>query len=298
MLDAIVEACKQDEDCPEKQYCYKLSGHCVNYTICSRYNRVETDKLARNPFQCGPCFEGYTNEVLANGHDGSYCAKKIQTENSLSTIDQTALIWLLVGTLNPFIESKEEKLTIENDNNKVVAIDKLVGATAWRTPNWVSNANYGTNRLGDDDDDDDDFNPPNQGNNVIAQVPPVRNVPNTNVPNNSTAGQLAITMPESTANQDNARNIVLQTYIQLAITMPESTANQDNARNIVLQTYMYNYERNTDGNIDNEDTDNNDTDNNANSNTDPTPEPNENGNKYNGKKSMLINQMLKNITMN
>ncbi|XP_026825374.1 putative uncharacterized protein DDB_G0282133 [Ooceraea biroi] len=174
---------------------------------------------------------------------------------------------------NPFIESKEEKLTIENDNNKVVAIDKLVGATAWRTPNWVSNANYGTNRLGDDDDDDDDFNPPNQGNNVIAQVPPVRNVPNTNVPNNSTAGQLAITMPESTADQDNARNIV-------------------------LQTYMYNYERNTDGNIDNEDTDNNDTDNNADSNTDLTPEPNENGNKHNGKKSMLINQMLKNITMN
>ncbi|RLU23007.1 hypothetical protein DMN91_005285 [Ooceraea biroi] len=80
--------------------------------------------------------------------------------------------------------------------------------------------------------------------------------------------------------------------------MPESTADQDNARNIVLQTYMYNYERNTDGNIDNEDTDNNDTDNNADSNTDLTPEPNENGNKHNGKKSMLINQMLKNITMN
>jgi len=58
LQDAIVEGCKQDEDCPEKQYCYKLSKHCVNYTICSRYNRLETDKLARNPSQCGPCIAG------------------------------------------------------------------------------------------------------------------------------------------------------------------------------------------------------------------------------------------------
>jgi hypothetical protein len=54
----------------------------------------------------------------------------------------------------------------------VIAIDKLVGATAWRAPNWVSNANYGTNRLGDDYD-----NVPGNEENSIAQLPIVHNAP-------------------------------------------------------------------------------------------------------------------------
>jgi len=48
-----------------------------------------------------------------------------------------------------------------------------VGATAWRAPNWVSNANYGTNRLGDDYDD-----VPGNEENSIVQLPIVHNVPN------------------------------------------------------------------------------------------------------------------------
>jgi len=76
----------------------------------------------------------------------------------------------------------------------------------------------------------------------------------------------------------------------LTIQLPESSEDQDNARNIVWQTYLSDHDSNTDNNTNNNSDDNN---------TNPTPEPNENGNTHGQKKTaMLINQMLKNITMN
>lgn len=50
-------SCNGDKDCPLGQYCYDTNS-CANYTVCSRYNRLERDKPARQPSQCGPCMPG------------------------------------------------------------------------------------------------------------------------------------------------------------------------------------------------------------------------------------------------
>lgn len=66
--------CQEDGDCSDKQYCY-MSGQCVNYTQCNRYNRQEGPRRSRDPSQCGPCLPGHMTEKLGTGRMALLCKK-------------------------------------------------------------------------------------------------------------------------------------------------------------------------------------------------------------------------------
>ncbi|XP_078042300.1 uncharacterized protein LOC144472801 [Augochlora pura] len=89
--------CVDDSDCSEKQYCYEVSQQCVNYTLCSRYNRLENKKPAQNPRQCGPCLPGYTAEELGTGELAHLC-KKITPPETVPGSDRFNNTWIIFGS--------------------------------------------------------------------------------------------------------------------------------------------------------------------------------------------------------
>ncbi|XP_076376602.1 uncharacterized protein LOC117228599 [Megalopta genalis] len=94
--------CADDSDCSEKQYCYEVSRQCVNYTLCSRYNRRENKKPAQNPRQCGPCLPGYTAEELGTGELAHLCKKIIplDTVPGSDRLNNTGIIcWSVVSVI-------------------------------------------------------------------------------------------------------------------------------------------------------------------------------------------------------
>ncbi|XP_012288860.1 uncharacterized protein LOC105704330 [Orussus abietinus] len=96
--------CKGDEDCSEKQYCYDVSGFCVDYTLCSRYNRQEAQTYSRHPSQCGPCISGYNAEVLSTGEVSSLC-KRITSDLETAELHQNTsnAMFTLVGSISIFV---------------------------------------------------------------------------------------------------------------------------------------------------------------------------------------------------
>ncbi|XP_033213285.1 uncharacterized protein LOC117170561 isoform X3 [Belonocnema kinseyi] len=91
-----ISTCNGDSDCPDNQYCYDVSQHCVNYTKCSRYNRHEGKDHARHPSQCGSCLSGYTAEILSTGETADVCSKTLIAQNGEESIikKKPLLIWL------------------------------------------------------------------------------------------------------------------------------------------------------------------------------------------------------------
>ncbi|XP_076649235.1 uncharacterized protein LOC143357003 [Halictus rubicundus] len=90
--------CRDDVDCSEKQYCYHVSGQCVNYTLCSRYNRAENIKPARSASQCGPCLPNYNAEELGTGEFSHLC-KKINAPENVSGDGNGNTIWIVCTSI-------------------------------------------------------------------------------------------------------------------------------------------------------------------------------------------------------
>ncbi|XP_051163589.1 uncharacterized protein LOC127283002 [Leptopilina boulardi] len=90
-----ISRCNDDRDCPEKEYCYDVSHRCSNYTICSRYNRLEGKESARHPSNCGPCISGYEAEISTIGEPNDICKKTViaQKEDESDT-NKTIYTWL------------------------------------------------------------------------------------------------------------------------------------------------------------------------------------------------------------
>ncbi|XP_029163778.1 uncharacterized protein LOC114935206 [Nylanderia fulva] len=89
------ETCKNDNDCLDKQYCYDISGRCVNILDCSKYNRMKGEIPAREPSQCGPCMKEYSTEILATDKENLLCYyTKDQVE-----LNTTGIIWIIVGII-------------------------------------------------------------------------------------------------------------------------------------------------------------------------------------------------------
>lgn len=93
--------CHEDTDCSEKQYCYHVSRQCVNYTLCSRYNRVENKKPARSASQCGPCLPSYNAEELGTGEFSPLCKKINPSENEPGNgyLNTTWIVCISVGVI-------------------------------------------------------------------------------------------------------------------------------------------------------------------------------------------------------
>lgn len=90
--------CREDDDCSDKQYCY-MSGQCVDYTQCSRYNRQEGPRRSRDPSQCGPCLSGYSTEKLGTGGMALLCKKVNLKANSIepARISNAVIITYIAG---------------------------------------------------------------------------------------------------------------------------------------------------------------------------------------------------------
>ncbi|KAG7187755.1 hypothetical protein KM043_016800 [Ampulex compressa] len=91
--------CKEDGDCSEKQYCYDVSGRCVDYTQCNRYNRQESQKYSRHPSQCGPCLPGYSTEVVGTGDMALLCKKNSAPQIGIEStkLNGTIIISITLG---------------------------------------------------------------------------------------------------------------------------------------------------------------------------------------------------------
>ncbi|XP_054013441.1 uncharacterized protein LOC128895146 [Hylaeus anthracinus] len=91
--------CHDDNDCSSEQYCYDISGRCVEYTQCSRYNRRENEKRSRHPSQCGECLPGYAAEELGTGEMALLCRKTglHKTESEPANVSNDVTIYTLVG---------------------------------------------------------------------------------------------------------------------------------------------------------------------------------------------------------
>ncbi|XP_011870328.1 PREDICTED: putative uncharacterized protein DDB_G0286901 isoform X2 [Vollenhovia emeryi] len=63
----LYQSCENDQECPEKRYCYEVSNLCIEYTNCSLYYRKERDVPARLVENCGDCLSGFLTETLSDG---------------------------------------------------------------------------------------------------------------------------------------------------------------------------------------------------------------------------------------
>ena len=93
--------CKNDNDCPYKQFCYNVSGRCVATLNCSNYNRQDSQIAAREPSQCGPCMKGYTSEILASGDEMPLCKYTDNQvgSNAMSDVNKIIVIIVVVGAI-------------------------------------------------------------------------------------------------------------------------------------------------------------------------------------------------------
>ncbi|XP_012148344.1 uncharacterized protein LOC100879467 isoform X2 [Megachile rotundata] len=99
--------CRDDNDCPQKQYCYDVSARCVDYTECRRYNRQENrERKARHPSQCGPCLFGFSAEELGTGEMAWLCKKSNVPKNVpdvVGRLNNITIICITGGVLIVFL---------------------------------------------------------------------------------------------------------------------------------------------------------------------------------------------------
>ncbi|XP_076170099.1 uncharacterized protein LOC143148081 [Ptiloglossa arizonensis] len=92
--------CHDDTHCSSEQYCYNVSGRCVDYTQCSRYNRQENKKRSRHPSQCGLCLPNYTTEELGTGEMALLCKKAELYQNvSAGRLNNGIIIYSTIGVV-------------------------------------------------------------------------------------------------------------------------------------------------------------------------------------------------------
>lgn len=119
-------SCKTDQKCSEKQYCYDVSGQCVDYTQCERYNRQEGVRPARHPNQCGSCLAGYADEIIGNGERSQICTKISVQDNVPESVgmNNETMIGILVVAVGVFVAAGVLSILLKkhclgkHDNNR------------------------------------------------------------------------------------------------------------------------------------------------------------------------------------
>ncbi|KAL0131424.1 hypothetical protein PUN28_002747 [Cardiocondyla obscurior] len=97
----LEKLCKNDGDCGQDRYCYKISRLCVQFTNCTQYNREKKASPARKVSECGPCIDGYATENFTNGEQSPFCQRN---DTSIAeTGNQTNLNGIICSLISIFI---------------------------------------------------------------------------------------------------------------------------------------------------------------------------------------------------
>ncbi|KAL0131425.1 hypothetical protein PUN28_002747 [Cardiocondyla obscurior] len=187
----LEKLCKNDGDCGQDRYCYKISRLCVQFTNCTQYNREKKASPARKVSECGPCIDGYATENFTNGEQSPFCQRN---DTSIA---------------GPFIDCAEDKHIY--NNNRRCRNNEYQNATVNVMPVWgtvpvyitcTSNANRTAPRFGSVPNNALNDDPNGASNNVSQE--------NMIAPDERPALQTSITMSEvHTEQEDNTRNITL-----------------------------------------------------------------------------------------